>query len=135
MEKEGFWPEHCEQRAFVDGVGWWQFHSQGSTLFPSERDEAAAEAIRRYGEPKEKAPHPKGNQAMTNVSVTVFLRVYDEKQFREAAYDRAIEDGLDEASAAQYKDQEEKSLSECAQMFIDPGISPSGAEILDSSSE
>ncbi len=72
---------------------------------------------------------------MTDVAVTVFLRVYDEERFREAAYDRAIQDGLDEETAMQYKHEEEKSLSECAQMLIDPGTSPSGAEILESSSE
>lgn len=40
--------------AFVEGVRWWQFHSQGATIFPSERDEAEAEAKRRYPF----APHP-----------------------------------------------------------------------------
>lgn len=52
MEKQGSWPEHCEQRAFVEGAQWWQFHSRGSTMFPSERDKAEAEAIRRFGLPK-----------------------------------------------------------------------------------
>ncbi len=51
MDKEGSWPQRCEQRAFVEGVRWWQFHAHGSTLFPSERDLAEAEAVRRYGEP------------------------------------------------------------------------------------
>jgi hypothetical protein len=46
---EGTWPKACIQRAFVDGAKWWQFHHNGSTMFGSERDEAEAEAIRRYG--------------------------------------------------------------------------------------
>ena len=48
---EGSWPEHCEQRAFVAGAKWWQLHKNGSTMFPSERDEAEAEAVKRYGNP------------------------------------------------------------------------------------
>jgi hypothetical protein len=47
----GTWPKHCEQRAFVDGAKWWQFHNNGATAFPSERDEMEAEAVRRYGDP------------------------------------------------------------------------------------
>jgi hypothetical protein len=53
MQNEGTWPKDCQQRAFVEGVRWWQFHSRGSTLFPSEQDIAEAEAVRRYGEPLE----------------------------------------------------------------------------------
>lgn len=48
---EGTWPQECVQRAFVDGAKWWQYHHNGSTMFPSERDEAEAEAVKRYGEP------------------------------------------------------------------------------------
>lgn len=50
--KEGTWPQECVQRAFVEGMAWWQFHHNGSTAFPSEIDEAEAEAIRRYGRPQ-----------------------------------------------------------------------------------
>lgn len=46
--KEGTWPEGVHS-AFVDGAKWWQFHHNGSTMFGSERDEAEAEAVRRYG--------------------------------------------------------------------------------------
>ena len=46
---EGEWPESCLQRAFVDGAKWWQYHSNGATMFSSERHEAEDEAIRRYG--------------------------------------------------------------------------------------
>ena len=50
-EKPGTWPQVCVQRAFVEGAQWWQFHGHGSTMFPSERDEVEAEAVRRYGDP------------------------------------------------------------------------------------
>jgi hypothetical protein len=46
---QGSWPENCPQRNFVEGASWWQFHSQGSTMFASERDEAEAEAVKRFG--------------------------------------------------------------------------------------
>ena len=49
--KEGTWPEKCLQRAFVEGAKWWQDFNNGSTMFPSEREEAEAEAVKRYGEP------------------------------------------------------------------------------------
>lgn len=48
---QGTWPADSLQRAFVEGAKWWQFHSQGATMFGSERREAEAEAIRRYGDP------------------------------------------------------------------------------------
>lgn len=54
---DGWWPEHCEQRAFVSGAKWWQFHKNGATAFGSERDEMEEEAVRRYGEPEGK-PDP-----------------------------------------------------------------------------
>lgn len=48
----GTWPVACPQRAFVDGVAWAMAElAVKGTLFPSERDEAEAEAIRRYGLP------------------------------------------------------------------------------------
>jgi hypothetical protein len=62
IEKQGSWPEHCVQRAFVEGVRWWQFHHNGSTLFPSERDEAEREAVRRYADPS--VEMLKGNDAI-----------------------------------------------------------------------
>jgi hypothetical protein len=52
LKVAGNWPPHCEQRAFVEGAKWHLFESIGATMFPTERDEAEAEAIRRYGEPK-----------------------------------------------------------------------------------
>ena len=52
----GTWPLSCQQRAFVEGAQWWQFYYRASTMFPSERDEAEAEAVRRYGEPEKEQP-------------------------------------------------------------------------------
>lgn len=69
------------------------------------------------------------------IGVTVDLRIYDEKAFRRAAYERGIEDGLSEEEAKEYLDPDSKSLGECGQMLIDPGVSPEGTEILQSSSE
>ena len=49
--RAGSWPDECQQRAFVEGAAWWQWRANGATMFPCERDDAEAEAIRRYGEP------------------------------------------------------------------------------------
>lgn len=46
---EGTWPELSLQRSFAEGAAWWQWRTAGSTMFPSERDEAETEAVRRYG--------------------------------------------------------------------------------------
>ena len=54
----GPWPRHCVQRAFVEGMSWWQFHKNGSTAFASEREEAEDEAVRRYGEPSAQVSVP-----------------------------------------------------------------------------
>jgi hypothetical protein len=47
----GTWPEHCEQRAFVEGAKWWLWRGGSCTMFPTEVDEAEEEAIDRYGQP------------------------------------------------------------------------------------
>lgn len=54
-DTDGTWPLDCLQRAFVDGAKWWQFHKNGSTMFPSERVETEKQAIGRYGEEPLKA--------------------------------------------------------------------------------
>lgn len=48
----GTWPEHCEQRAFVDGAKWWEWHKEGATMWGSDVTLSEQEAIRRYGEPR-----------------------------------------------------------------------------------
>lgn len=50
-KKEGAWPDEACQRAFVEGAAWWQFHTRGVTMWSTEREEAEAEALRRYGDP------------------------------------------------------------------------------------
>lgn len=47
---QGLWPEVCVQRAFVDGVAWQLWRLRGVTLWSQERDEAEAEAVKRFGE-------------------------------------------------------------------------------------
>jgi len=54
----GTWPDRCLQRAFVEGAQWWSLKSSGWTMWPSDRDKAEAEAVRRYGEAKEEAKKP-----------------------------------------------------------------------------
>ena len=50
--KEGSWPQVCVQRAFVEGAKWWEYHKTGCTMWPSDRDTAEDEAVKRYGEPE-----------------------------------------------------------------------------------
>ena len=45
----GTWPAAFTGRAFVDGAAWWLWQRSGATMYPSERDEAEAEALDRYG--------------------------------------------------------------------------------------
>lgn len=67
------------------------------------------------------------------MSVTIELNVYDPKAFRTVAYERALSDGLDPDQASEYLDRNKMSLGECALMILDPGTSPIGAEIENSS--
>lgn len=69
------------------------------------------------------------------VAVTLHLTIHDAKDFRQAAYERALEDGLDEDDAKTFLDPEGKHLGECAVMLFDPGMSPQGCSIVDSSTE
>lgn len=47
-EFDGTWPADDLRRAFVRGAQWWEFHSRGATMWPSDRDLAEGEADRRY---------------------------------------------------------------------------------------
>jgi hypothetical protein len=47
----GAWPEHCEQRAFVDGAKWWEFRKTGGTMWAQDVSIAEYVAIERYGDP------------------------------------------------------------------------------------
>jgi hypothetical protein len=50
--KPGTWPQVCVQRAFVEGAQWWEFQKTQWTMWPSDRDFASDEAVRRYGPPR-----------------------------------------------------------------------------------
>ena len=45
---EGNWDQNDLRRAFVEGAAWWEFHSQGATMWQSDRTIAEDEADRRY---------------------------------------------------------------------------------------
>ena len=68
-----------------------------------------------------------------SVSVTLYLTVDDAEAFAQAAVARAIEEGVDADDAASTYTAD--ALTDCARMLFDPGISPPGCEILDSSAE
>lgn len=74
-------------------------------------------------------------EARETISVTVHLDIYDPATFRAEAYARALKDGLDEEQAAEYLNPEKMSLGQCGIMLIDPGVSPDGAQIENSSAE
>lgn len=70
-----------------------------------------------------------------DICVSIYLTVRDEQAFRQAAHDRALEDGLDETMAKQHLNAAASSLRDCEIMLLDPGVSPKGCEILDSTAE
>lgn len=73
-------------------------------------------------------------EGRSSVSVTIDLDVHDPAAFRRVAYNRALQDGLGEEQAKEYLDRETMSLGACAIMILDPGESPDGADIENSSS-
>ncbi|MGF6604758.1 hypothetical protein P3T23_009514 [Paraburkholderia sp. GAS448] len=84
------------------------------------------------------AINPEGEEEQegrTSISVTIELDVHDPAAFRQVAYKRALEDGLDEEDAKEYVDPKKMSLGACAIMILDPGVSPDGADIENSSSD
>lgn len=70
-----------------------------------------------------------------SLTVSLALSIHDEHAFRQAAAERADSDGLDREESRAYLDAASKSLGDCAVMIFDPGTSPPGCSILDSSSE
>ncbi|MEY2152333.1 hypothetical protein AB7849_15615 [Rhodanobacter sp. 115] len=74
------------------------------------------------------------NTAM-ELCISICLTVHDESAFREAARDRALEDGLGDETANAYLDEEQHSLGQCAIMLLDPGVSPNGCQIIDSTAD
>ena len=49
---EGTWPADDIRRAFVAGANWWEFHSQGATMWNSDKRLAEDEAEKRYPDGK-----------------------------------------------------------------------------------
>lgn len=66
------------------------------------------------------------------VSFTLELEIVDAEAFAAAARERALAEGLSGNDAAKYTAND---LAACAVMLADPGVSPIGAKILDSSAE
>lgn len=95
-ETGGTWPEHCEQRAFVAGALWWQFKTTGFTARAAERDEAQAEAIRRYGAPRPD-PAPLTTEEMRKAITRAALILTQDGNLH--AFDRALDAALDAAEA------------------------------------
>lgn len=69
------------------------------------------------------------------ISVTVTLTVRNVRRFVRAAQDRAVADGVAENRKAARMDYHVHDLCACAQMLIDPGMSPPGCEIEFSTAE
>ena len=67
------------------------------------------------------------------IEVSVYLRVHDPKRFVAAAQYRAVEEGVDPDDAVDTYNEDD--LGACARMLFDPGVSPPGCEILDSTAE
>ncbi|MBB5546527.1 hypothetical protein A8H39_00120 [Paraburkholderia fungorum] len=74
-------------------------------------------------------------EGRASISVTIELDIHDPAAFRHAAYKRALDDNLGEDEAKEYLDAEKTSLGACAIMILDPGVSPDGASIENSSSD
>lgn len=81
------------------------------------------------------SPQHRSHAMSTSHSITIEFEVHDEDAFRQAAQNRAIADGLEEAEAAAYLDEDKHSIGDCAVMLFDPGVSPDGCSILGSSGE
>ncbi|MEY2161399.1 hypothetical protein [Rhodanobacter sp. FW106-PBR-LB-2-11] len=66
------------------------------------------------------------------IEVTIAITVDDEAVFRRAAHDRALADQLGQEEAVSYLSADLTSVGQCAIMLLDPGVSPKGCSILDS---
>lgn len=44
----GTWAEDDLRRAFVEGAAWWEYEREKATMWPSDRNDAEAEAEKRY---------------------------------------------------------------------------------------
>ena len=66
---------------------------------------------------------------ITTYEVSILIEVHDEEALLEAGRAKAIEDGMDPTDAA------DMDAGDCLRWFIDPGESPPGTDIQDSSVE
>jgi hypothetical protein len=71
----------------------------------------------------------------TFLTFSLEVKIDDEPQFRNRAYEQAIRDGLPPEDAAEYLDEDKQSVTQCAVMVFDRGLSPVGCSILGSSAE
>lgn len=74
----------------------------------------------------------------THVEVTIEMTIHDPQAFWDAAYERLCsENGTTspEDAAEHLGTRDQPALGRCAQMLIDPGISPAGCQIEQSSAE
>jgi hypothetical protein len=66
-----------------------------------------------------------------SLAFTLHVRIDDRKAFARAAVKQAVADGIDEDAAR----VSSRDLGWCATMLFDPGTSPDGCTLLDSSTE
>lgn len=71
----------------------------------------------------------------TSYTFTLYLSVHDETALRKAAETRALDDGMTPEEAAEYLDEAKQSITDCIVMLFDPGESPDGCQIEQSSAE
>lgn len=71
----------------------------------------------------------------TSIKVSLFISVHDQEAFRQRAYSQALSEDLSEEDANVYLDKNLTSLGDCAIMIFDPGVSPNGCDIVESTAE
>jgi hypothetical protein len=70
------------------------------------------------------------------ITFTMFVEVSDQQALHDAAYQRAVDDGLDPEQALEtIGTRDEPDCAGCVQMLADPGQSYPGTDIFDSSAE
>lgn len=69
------------------------------------------------------------------ISVTLHVTVSDERALRAAAVANLIKDGMAPKGAREYRSKAKYSAGDCLRVLLDPGISPPGCQIEDSSAE
>ncbi len=69
--------------------------------------------------------------------VSLYVRVHDKEELFKSASAQALKEGMSEAEIGEMlkSPDNEIDVSACLRMIFDPGTSPAGCEILDSSCE